>query len=76
MYISWVNINSVKDGAFKLFSIILFKPDPREVQTKIWGYIPINDPKKKFFIFKLNIVGITLLKANGIPPINRYIRKK
>ena len=65
------NRSSAKDGASKLFSIILSKPDPRATQTKSWGHIPIKDPKKKFFIFRLNIVGKILLKANGMPPINR-----
>ena len=59
-----------KLGTSWFVSIIFSIPAPRLAPIKSWGAIPINDPRKKFLIFILNIVGKILDKANGIPPIN------
>ena len=50
--------------------IISFKPSPRETATNICGNIPMTDPKKKFFILTLKIVGKIFEIKKGIPPTN------
>ena len=64
-------IKLINLGASSFLSIIFSKPLPMETAKKIWGIIPKNVAKKKFFIFTLKIVGIRQLSCQGIPPIKR-----
>ena len=63
--ISWVRV-----GALKFSSITFSSPAPKDAQTKIWGYIPNIEPKKKLFTLTLKIVGKMFEIKNGIPPTN------
>ena len=71
MYISGSRTKSVILGICEFWSMIFSKPLPMETAKKIWGIIPKNVAKKKFFIFTLKIVGIRQLSCQGIPPIKR-----
>ena len=65
----------ITDGTSEFSSIIFSNPLPMETAKKIWGIIPINVAKKKFFTFTLKIVGKRQLNYQGIPPIKRYNNK-
>ena len=71
IYISGDNKSFVSVGGSKLFSIILFRPEPRDAPTNTCGHIPNKDPKKKFFTLILKIVGKIFEIEKGIPPTNR-----
>ena len=66
---------SVILGTCEFCSITFSKPLPIETAKKIWGIIPINDAKKKFFTLTSKIVGKMQLSCQGIPPINLYIKR-
>ena len=63
-------INSKILGNSEFSFKILLKPAPRDAPINNCGVIPIIDPRKKFLILTLNIVGKIFEIKKGTPPTN------